>query len=197
MLNTEDQQKRRYAVLDRDGTIIFERHYLSDPDLVELLPGAVEGLRQMLAMGLGLVVVTNQSPIGRGYFGLDTLERIHQRLEVMLAEEDICLDHIYFCPHRPDEHCSCRKPETGMLNRAAEDYGFDQESSFVLGDKPCDIEMGQRVNATTFLVRTGYGEQVVAEQSAAPDYTVRNLLEASRIISDILREQERLEHGAY
>ena len=181
-----DQPKRRYAVLDRDGTIIVERHYLSHPDLVELLPGAAQGLRHMRNLGLGLVVVTNQSPIGRGYFGLDRLEQIHQRLENLLAEEGVRLDRIYCCPHRPDEHCSCRKPETGMLDRAATELGFDKQASFVLGDKPCDIELGQRVEATTFLVRTGYGGQVISDRSASPDYIVNDLWDAARNIGLIL-----------
>lgn len=186
------EPQRRFAILDRDGTIIVERHYLSDPDLVELLPGAAQGLRQMRELGLGLVVVTNQSPIGRGYFGLERLEKIHQRMRDLLAEEGIQLDGIYFCPHRPDEHCACRKPETGMLDQAAEELGFDKQASFVVGDKPCDIELGQRVGAATFLVRTGYGDEVVSAQSASPDYVVNDLWQAAKAISSLLQGNGRL-----
>ncbi len=196
-MNNKDHPKRQFAVLDRDGTIIVQRHYLSDPDLVELLPGAAQGLRQMSNFGLGLVVVTNQSPIGRGYFDVNRLEQIHDRMEALLAEEGVKLDHIYFCPHRPDEHCSCRKPETGMLDRAAEEIGFDKQASFVLGDKPCDIELGQRANATTFLVRTGYGEQVAAEHSASPDYVVNDLWDAARTIGMLLCGNEGPKNHAY
>jgi len=175
---------QRYTVLDRDGTIIVERNYLSDPDEVELLPGAAEGLRQLRALGLGLVVVTNQSAIGRGYFDEARLERIHQRLRERLAAEGVQLDGIYFCPHLPDDECGCRKPRTGLMERAARELGFDPAAAFVIGDKPCDVEMGRRVGATTFLVRTGYGAQ---HEGATPaDYVVDGVAEAAQVIQGLL-----------
>jgi D-glycero-D-manno-heptose 1,7-bisphosphate phosphatase len=176
----------RFAILDRDGTIIAERHYLSDPEQVELLPGASLGLRQLAQMGLGLVVVTNQSGIGRGFFDRDRLEQIHQRMQDLLAAEGVDLDGIYFCPHIPADACQCRKPRAGLVERAARDLGFDPKESFAIGDKPCDIELGQRVGATTFLVRTGYGAQVAAGNEAQPDYVVDDLSEAQKIIRRLL-----------
>ncbi|HEY7491841.1 MAG TPA: HAD family hydrolase, partial [Candidatus Tectomicrobia bacterium] len=160
---------RRCAIVDRDGTIIVERHYLSDPRGVALLPGAASGLRQLSRMGLGLVVITNQSAIGRGFFDQRQLDCIHQRLCALLAAEGVFLDGIYFCPHTPAEQCMCRKPRPALLKLAAQELGFDPQASFVIGDKACDIELGQAVHATTLLVRTGYGAQVVAEAMARPD----------------------------
>lgn len=177
---------KRYVVLDRDGTIIVERHYLSDPEQVELLPGAAEGMRRLAEMGLGLVMVTNQSGIGRGYFDENRLSEIHQRVRELLAAQNVYLDGIYYCPHHPDEGCGCRKPGTGMLKQAAQDLGFLASESFVIGDKPCDIELGQREEATTLLVRTGYGAQVEAEQTAQPDYVVDGLTDAARVIQSQL-----------
>lgn len=175
---------RRFVALDRDGTLITERHYLSDPDQVELLPGAAEGLRQLRTIGLGLVVITNQSAIGRGLFDEARLEQIHQRLRELLAAEGVQLDGIYFCPHRPDEDCACRKPRTGLMELAARELGFDPAAAFVIGDKPCDIELGRNVGATTFLVRTGYGAQ---HEGATPaDYVVDGLEEAARVIRELL-----------
>jgi D-glycero-D-manno-heptose 1,7-bisphosphate phosphatase len=112
--------QRRFVVLDRDGTIIVERHYLSDPAGVELLPRVASGLQHLSALGLGVVVVTNQSGVGRGLFDTTRLALIHQQLCVLLAAEGIHLDGIYFCPHIPADDCACRKPRTGLLERAAQ-----------------------------------------------------------------------------
>ncbi|PZO41458.1 MAG: HAD family hydrolase [Pseudanabaena frigida] len=177
---------KHFAVFDRDGTIIKECHYLSDPALVELLPSAAEGMRQLQAMGLGLVVVTNQSPINRGLFDEKRLEEIHQRLRLLLTNEGVHLDGIYYCPHLPEERCACRKPNSGMVDRAVQDLDFDPIASFVIGDKPCDIELGQQIGATTFLVRTGYGAKVEADGYAKADYIVDNLKDAAQKISQLV-----------
>jgi D-glycero-D-manno-heptose 1,7-bisphosphate phosphatase len=173
---------QRFVVLDRDGTVIVERHYLSAPEDVELIPEAAGALRQLRDRGLGLVLVTNQSAIGRGFFDRSRLEAIHEQLRHLLRKEGVELDGIYVCSHRPEDNCGCRKPKTGLLDLASRELSFDVQSSFVVGDKPCDIELGQRVGATTFLVLTGYGSRVVREKSAIPDYTVGDLREAAKII---------------
>ncbi|MEE3715933.1 HAD family hydrolase [Tumidithrix elongata RA019] len=176
-----------FVLLDRDGTIIKDCHYLSDPDLVELLPGAAEGLRQLQALGLGLVVVTNQSPIGRGWFDDRRLEEIHQRLRALLVDEGVNLDGIYYCPHLPEDRCACRKPNRGMVDSAVRDFNFEPNTSFAIGDKPCDIELGQNIGATTFLVRTGYGAKVEHDGSAKADYIVDNLQDAAQIIAQLVQ----------
>lgn len=172
--------------LDRDGTVIAERHYLHDPDGVELLPGAAEGLRRMRSLGLRLVLVTNQSGVGRGYFGRDAVERVHGRLLDLLEREGVDLDAIYLCPHTPDESCSCRKPLPGLIERAAAELGVDPDQSFVIGDKACDVDLGLVVNATTFLVTTGYGAGHAAECGSRAHHVVGSLEEAARHIESIL-----------
>lgn len=179
--------QKRFAVLDRDGTINVECHYLSDPDQVELIPEVAKGLRQLKRMGLGLVIVTNQSAIGRGFFDSARLDLIHQRLRKLLAVEGVFLDGIYACPHRPEDNCQCRKPKTGLLEIASKELDFDPRQSFVIGDKACDIELGQRVDATTFLVRTGYGSQTANEVVVNPDYVVNNLVDVSCTIESLLK----------
>ena len=183
-------KQRRFVALDRDGTIIVERQYLSDPREVELIPGAASGLRQLSETGLGLVVVTNQSAIGRGFFDEKRLDLIHQRLCELLASEGVYLDGIYSCPHMPEDDCSCRKPRPGLLELAAKELDFDPQACFVIGDKVCDIELGRRVGATTFLVRTGYGAQVAAETTVAPDYIVDDLWDAAQVIERLLAADE-------
>jgi len=184
-------KRRRFVLLDRDGTIIIERHYLSDSREIEFLPGAVTGLRLMLGMGLGLVVVTNQSAVGRGFFDEAHLELIHRRLCELLEAEGIHLEGIYFCPHTPEDGCYCRKPKPGLIERAAKELDFDLQASFVIGDKPADIELGRQVGATTFLVRTGYGAEFADDPAVNPDYVADNLSAAAQTIQSLLDGNER------
>jgi histidinol-phosphate phosphatase family protein len=172
---------RRHVLLDRDGTVNVERDYLSDPAQVKLLPGAAAGMKKLLDHGFGLTLVTNQAGIGHGYFDLSRLNQIHEKLRALLGDEDVALDGIYFCPHAPQDQCACRKPRTGMIDRAVSDMRFDPVHAFLIGDKACDIEMGRTAGATTFLVRTGYGAQEEAAGLCA-DFTVENLLEAAHLI---------------
>ena len=177
---------RRVVLLDRDGTINLGKHYLSTPEELELLPGAAEGIRLMRGLGLSTIVITNQSAIGRGYFGVDMLRLIHQQLREMLADRGAVLDAIYVCPHQPDDGCACRKPVPGLAWKAADDFGAELSESFVIGDNVCDIEMGKRIGATTILVRTGYGAQVITQALVEPDYVVENLLEAAQTIRSLV-----------
>lgn len=177
---------RRFVALDRDGTVIVERHYLSDPDQVELLAGAVAGLQRLRDLGLGLVLVTNQSAIGRGMFDHERLALIHQRLSQLLAAHGVQFDGIYYCPHTPDEGCACRKPKTEMLQLAASELGFDPRRSFVIGDKNCDIELGKNAGATTLLVRTGYGSDLAETREINPDYVVDDLDHAALLIERLI-----------
>ncbi len=174
---------RRLAVLDRDGTIIEERPYLSDPIQVALLPGAAEGLRALRSAGFRLAVVSNQSGVGRGYFGPDAVERVNQRLRQMLALEGVELDAVYFCPHKPDDGCPCRKPGTSLLERAARDAGTQPGDTLVIGDKECDIEMGLRAGATTLLVRSGWGRETERRGRARPHFVADDLAQAARLLT--------------
>ena len=143
----------------------------------------------MTAMGLGLVVVTNQSGIGRGIFDRVRLDLIHLRMSRFLEREEVHLDGIYFCPHTPEDGCACRKPNTGLVAKAAEELGFDPREGFMIGDNACDIQLGRRVGATTLLVRTGYGERMAANPEIKPDYVVANLWEAAGVIRRIPTQQ--------
>jgi D-glycero-D-manno-heptose 1,7-bisphosphate phosphatase len=130
---------RRLALIDRDGTIIVDKVYLSDPDGIEFAPGAIEGLRLLRDAGFALVLITNQSGIARGYFDVATLERIHDRLQFMLEAEGLRLEAIYFCPHGPNDGCDCRKPAAGMVNKAMRDLGFRPDEVVVVGDSDADM----------------------------------------------------------
>lgn len=167
--------KKRYVLLDRDGTIIVEREYLADPAGVELLPRSAEGLRKLQAAGFGLVVVTNQSGIGRGFFDEAALAAVHARLRELLSTENITLDGIYYCPHVVDAGCACRKPRTGLAKQAAHDLGFDAAQTIVVGDKAIDVELAEALGAMSILVRTGYGAATEQKGACRPNFIADDL----------------------
>jgi len=155
---------RRAAFLDRDGTIMVERGFLADPTGVELITGAAGALRALRDAGYALVVVTNQSGIARGYYGLEEFRAVQARLEEVLAAEGIRLDGVYLCPHHPDvgEPCDCRKPRTGLYRQAAAELGLDLAHSLFIGDRLSDVQAAQQLGGTGILLRTGYGHALAA-----------------------------------
>ena len=171
---------RRFVLIDRDGTINVERHYLSDPDQLALIPGVGTALRRLRQAGYGIAIITNQSGIARGYFDLERLAAIHARLAELLAAEGAGVDGIYICPHGPDDDCACRKPLPGMAEQAMAEHGFDPKLSTVIGDKEVDVALGKAIGAATFLVRTGHGEKYAA--TSAADHVVADLAAAVDIM---------------
>jgi len=170
---------RKAVFLDRDGTLIVEKNYLHNPEGVEILPGVVEGLGLLRQHGFGLIVATNQAGVGRGYYSVEAMHAVNERMKALLAEEGIALDALYFCPHAPDEACPCRKPAPGMLEQATCELGISLESSFVIGDKESDILLGKGAGLQTVLVRTGYGAKVEKEGTQA-SHVADTLHEAAR-----------------
>ncbi len=150
--------------LDRDGTINREVGYLSSPERLELLPGAGEAIRALNRAGIPVVVTTNQAGVARGYFTEETLAAIHRRLAELLAGEGATLDAVYYCPHhlegvRPELAiaCDCRKPGSGMAERAARELNLDLASSVWVGDRPHDLAPAEKFGGRSVLVMTGYG----------------------------------------
>ncbi|MBL8754638.1 MAG: HAD-IIIA family hydrolase [Planctomycetes bacterium] len=167
-------------VVDRDGTLIAEKHYLADPAGVELLPGVVDGLRAFAKHGYEVAVVTNQSGVGRGYFDETKLAAVHAELCRQLARHGIELRGILHCPHTPADACACRKPEPGLLQAALREFGYRPEQCLVVGDKDCDIELGARLGVRTALVRTGYGLGTERDGRCVPDRIVDDLRQLAR-----------------
>ncbi len=170
------------VVLDRDGTVIVDKHYLADPNQIELMDRAVEGILALRALGLKVVIATNQSGINRGYFSHAALEEIHRRMCSRLDSAGAKLDAVYFCPHTPEERCTCRKPELGLLKQAAKDFGAVLTDIIVIGDNSCDIAMAKRAGVVSFLVGSDHLQDVLNDK-LTPDYIVPNMYEAAQIIA--------------
>jgi len=143
--------------LDRDGVVVRDKDYLSDPAEVEILPGVAEAMIRARQAGFQLIGVSNQSGIGRGYFGVAELRAVMARLTSDLKAAGAWLDGFYYCPHAPDDKCSCRKPGVGLLTEAAGDFRWDPALSWVIGDKSSDVGLGLAAGLGAALVRTGYG----------------------------------------
>jgi len=180
---------RPFVLVDRDGTINVERPggYVLDPDDFVLLPRSLEGMRTLRDLGLPIAVVTNQSPIARGWIDANRLDEIHARMRSLLP--GIELTGIYVCPHAPGDGCACRKPGTELLLRAAADVGADPADGFLVGDKTSDIEAGRRAGMTTLLVRTGYGVEALREGAPA-DHVVEDLPAAAELIASLVPADE-------
>lgn len=143
------------AFLDRDGTVIRDRTYIDDPADVELIPGAAEAIALLNARSIPVVLVTNQSGIGRGYYSEADYRAVAEAVERTLAVRGCAVDDVRWCPHAPEEGCDCRKPATGMHREAAERLGIDLGLALYAGDKPSDVRPAVETGGTGYLLRTG------------------------------------------
>lgn len=168
--------------LDRDGTLNIDSGYLKSPDDLTVLPGVGAALAKLKQAGARLIVVTNQSGVGRGYFTSKDLEAIHSKLRLLLAEDGVTLDGLYFCPHHPDDRCNCRKPARGMVDRALAELHVDLSRAYVVGDSARDVELARQVGAKGLLVMTGpSGAEALADLTArdlSPDHVADDLSQA-------------------
>jgi len=158
-----DQSGLRPAVfLDRDGTIAEEVGYLNHASRFRMFPFVSVAIRRLNEAGLPVIVVTNQSGVGRGYFPESLVHTVNELMTEQLARGAAQIDAIYFCLHTYAENCNCRKPKTGMLDRAAREHALDLQRSFVVGDCYGDVELARNARARSILVRTGHGEGELA-----------------------------------
>jgi D-glycero-D-manno-heptose 1,7-bisphosphate phosphatase len=169
--------KQKAAFIDRDGTLIEEVNFLSDVADLRVFPYTREAIRLLKTAGFLVIVVTNQSGIGRGIYDDAAMHSIH---EAMQAELPGMIDAFYFCPHLPCDGCECRKPKLGMIRDAVRDFDIDVAASWMIGDKKIDVETGKNAGARTALVMTGYGKAQKDQIIDRPDVIGRDLLDAVR-----------------
>ncbi len=163
--------------LDRDGTINDDPGYLSQPKDFILLPKVIEALQQLQKLGFDLIIITNQSGIGRGFFNQENLNQVHLFMLDIFTQHNITIKNIYVCPHSPQENCICRKPKTGLIDKACAENKIDMQNSWMVGDKIADIELGINCGLKTAQIIGKYP----LHQKA--NYKVKNLLNFVQIIT--------------
>jgi D-glycero-D-manno-heptose 1,7-bisphosphate phosphatase len=173
---------RRAVFLDRDGTIAEELGYVNHVDRFQIFPYAAEAIRHLNEADIPVIVVTNQSGIARNIFPESLVYEVHKKMVAELAAGGAWIDAIYFCPHKSEEICECRKPKPGMLEQAAREHALDLAASWVVGDRYADLEMAHTAGARGILVMTGYGRGEYELHHSAwarqPDAVVENLTDA-------------------
>ncbi len=181
----------RAVFLDRDGTLNVEKGYISDVDAIELYPGAAAAVRRLNDAGIPAILVTNQTGAARGYYTIEHVHALNRRVsDLLMHEAGARLDAVYFCPHFKEgivpeftKDCDCRKPAPGMILQARRDLpDIDLAQSFVIGDKATDITFARNAGCRGILVRTGYGEQVLAGEyqnlEVQPEKVCADIVEA-------------------
>jgi D-glycero-D-manno-heptose 1,7-bisphosphate phosphatase len=167
-------------LLDRDGVINFDDEgYISHPDKWTAIPGSLEAIARLNQAGKKVAVVSNQSGINRGLFTEQQLQTVHQKMRDELTRVGGHLDQIFYCPHRPDEHCNCRKPKTELLVRAQNQFKIAKDKMLIIGDAECDLLLGQAFGCDAHLVLTGHGQMTLSKQGTAPSFPVHQNLEAA------------------
>jgi D-glycero-D-manno-heptose 1,7-bisphosphate phosphatase len=183
---SDTQVPRRAVFLDRDGTIGEELGYVNHIDRFQIFPYAAEAIRELNQAKIPVIVVTNQSGIARNIFPESLVHEVHKKMVAELAAGGARVDAIYFCPHKSEDACECRKPNPGLLDRAAREHALDLAGSWIVGDRYADLEMGHAVGARGILVMTGYGrgeyELHRATWPRQPDALAENLRDAVRRI---------------
>lgn len=167
--------KRPAIFLDRDGTLIEEVNFLSRVEDLRVFSFTLSALQNLKRAGYLLIVVTNQSGIGRGIYDADAMHAIHSAMQSQLGD---IIDAFYFCPHLPCDGCQCRKPGLGMIEAACRDFAIDIRRSWMVGDKKIDVELGENANISSILVLTGYGVKSKATLQHKPNFITKDFGEA-------------------
>lgn len=185
--------KRPAVFIDRDGTISEEVGYVNHPSRFRLFPYSAEAIRILNDAGWLAILITNQAGVARGYFSEDVIHAVHDQLTRDLQNESARLDAIYYCAHHPSvgeppyrSDCDCRKPKTGLIQQAANDFEIDLAASWMAGDRYSDVELARNAGLRSVFVLSGYGRGEWEYQSQAwshrPDLVCENLLEAVKSI---------------
>ena len=176
-MHNDSTEPQKAAFIDRDGTLIEEVNFLSSVEDLRVFPYTLEALKLLKDAGFLVIVLTNQSGIGRGIVEEQAMHAIHDAMQLQL---DGMIDAFYFCPHLPCDGCTCRKPALGMIESAASDYSIDLDGSWMIGDKKIDVETGRNAGIRSAMVMTGYGRAHSKLLETKPDVLAEDLLAAVR-----------------
>ncbi|MCG6878410.1 MAG: HAD family hydrolase [Deltaproteobacteria bacterium] len=185
--------KKPAVFMDRDGTVNEQMGYINHPDRFVLLPGVGKAIHLLNEAGFLTIIVTNQSGVARGYFPVDLVYQVHEKMKRLIKKDGATLDGIYFCPHYPQGKvspygtpCDCRKPGIGLIREAEASFDIDMDNSWVIGDRSTDIKMAHRAGLKGILVKTGYGrgdlKYVFPEFPFQPSHVAEDLLDAVKWI---------------
>ena len=182
-----DRARRPALFLDRDGVINEDPGWIASPDDLVIYPFAAEAIALANRAGFLVIVISNQSVVARGLATTDTVDEIHAKMRAELDRDGARIDAFYFCPHHPDFSgpCECRKPLTGLIDRAVEEHGIDRDSSFLVGDTTSDLLTGKNAGLRTALVRTGLAGKD-GLHDVLPDAICDDLLGAVRMIPETI-----------
>ena len=178
-------KQKKAVFIDRDGTLIVEKGFLSNPADVEIIPGAVDAVAKLNSADFTVIIVSNQSGVARGYFDEDAVRKVNARMIEMFSEGGAKIDAIYYCPHYANGSvteyavdCPCRKPKIGMVEKAVSELNV--VPAFVIGDRKSDIELGKNLNVPAILVLTGYGKEQPDNVIKLADFVAEDIAEAVR-----------------
>jgi D-glycero-D-manno-heptose 1,7-bisphosphate phosphatase len=174
----------RVIFLDRDGVLITDKGYLHKIEDMEILPETISGLVKLRDRGWKFIVITNQSGIGRKMFSEADMNSVHEHISSLLSGYNLTIEKFYFCPHLPEDNCNCRKPRTGLLETAADEFDVALAKSWFIGDKLSDIEAGRRANTKTILMESSDTPSKFTSLTQ-PDTIVKNLDDAAEYINSI------------
>jgi D-glycero-D-manno-heptose 1,7-bisphosphate phosphatase len=171
---------RRALFCDRDGTMIRDTGYLRRPEEIELLPGVARALTEATSHGFAIVVISNQSGVGRGLISEAEFAAVDRRFRATFADSGVALDGVYYCLHAPEAGCACRKPKTGLIDAAVRALDLDVGRSYFIGDKSSDIAAGRAAGCRTILYRASAAAD--AEGAPAPDASIGSWSEAPQVL---------------
>lgn len=171
------------AFLDRDGTIIHDRpgYYLLSASKMKLYKKSVPALKIIQDLGFRLIIITNQSAVARGYMTLEKSREINAALAKTLKKKGVLIEGIYFCPHSPQENCSCRKPKTGLVKEALKNHKISLKDSVLVGDKKSDMELAAKLGIKAVFVKTGHGRSQPEKNGFVPELITENIMGAAQI----------------
>jgi D-glycero-D-manno-heptose 1,7-bisphosphate phosphatase len=189
------QGNKRAVFVDRDGTIIEDTGYISSSKEVSFIPGSIAAVKRLNQAGFQVIVITNQSGVARGIFSEDRLQTVDKHIQKHVLSGGAHIDAFYYCPHHPEhgvypyrQACECRKPEPGLIKKAAREHQIDLSRSFMVGDHSCDIQAGKKAGVRTVFVLTGHGSREKEKLAERPDHTAANL---SAAVDWILKEDKK------